>query len=259
MNNYIKFLIKQKNAGFTLVELIVASVMTFFVVGGAGYGLFIMTRENVASNAASDTQYNLNRAAEFISDEIRTASAISVSQTPVTVSSPNGNCGTFTPILTLTIPFTATSGSSAGTSAPYTVYYYSQAPGSPWLGTNAIYRCGPSLQVTGANAGNVSTDATTGLPVSSTSNILVDLIATNSSSSCQSGWTASAGTGFFACIDNANNKLIELHLASSALDTQSNTGLRSSVTDSSGNIIQDARFTEKANYSIITRVAARAN
>lgn len=256
MKNYLKLLKKTASSGFTLVELIVASMLTIFVVGGAGYGLFIMTRENVASNAASDTQYNLNRAAEFISDEIRTANAISVSSSSVTVSGTNGNCGTFTPILTLTIPFTATSGTQAGTSTTYTVYYYNQTPSSPWLGSNAIYRCGPSLQATGSNAGNVSTDATTGLPVSSTSNILVDLIATNkdtSDSGCPSGWTASTGTstGFFACI---SGKLVELHLASSALDTSSSTGLKSSTLNTT-----NSRFAEKANYSIITRVAARVN
>lgn len=260
MKKYLNLLKKTANSGFTLVELIVASMLTIFVVGGAGYGVFIMTRENVASNAATDTQYNLNRAAEFISDEIKAASAISVSSSSVTVT----GCGTITPALTLTVPFTATSGTSAGTSAPYTVYYYSQAPGSPWLGSNAIYRCGPSLQASGANAGSVSINTTTGLPSDSTSNILVDLIASTRNASdagcpTSTGWTASTGTstGFFVC---KNQNLAELHLAASAIDTAGNSGLKSSVSSAEQTTsAATSRFADKAKYGIITQAYTRAS
>jgi hypothetical protein len=250
MKIYLNLLTKKTNSGFTLVELLLASVGMFFVLMAAGYGVFVLTRENVAANAAGDTQYNLGRAVDFISEEVKTASAITQGGTAQT--------GCATPILRLTIPFTTTSGSLV----PYTVDYYTQSPGSSWLGENAIYRCGPSLNADG----NPSINATTGA-YTPTSNLLVDLIANAPlSTGCPgtinnggtTGWTQSPSSGqkgFYVCLQNVATgarKLVEIRASASALDTQKTTGLKAAT-------VANSRFYDKATYEVITQAYARAN
>jgi Tfp pilus assembly protein PilW len=251
MKIYLNLLTKKTNSGFTLVELLLASVGMFFVLMAAGYGVFVMARENVAANAAGDIQYNLGRAVDFISEEVKTASAITQGGTAQT--------GCATPILRLTIPFTTTSGSSV----PYTVDYYIQTPNSPWLGQNAIYRCGPSLNADGSPSINANTGAYTPTP-----NILVDLIANEplSSAVCPgtinnagtTGWTQSPSSGqkgFYVCLQNVatgQRKLAEIRASASALNTSTNQlGWIGTNTNS--------RFYGKATYEIITQALARAN
>ncbi|WLT37870.1 hypothetical protein NON20_19715 [Synechocystis sp. B12] len=55
-----------------------ASVLTFLVVSATGYAVLIMTRDNIASSVSSDLQFNTNRASDFIVDEIKQASFISI-------------------------------------------------------------------------------------------------------------------------------------------------------------------------------------
>jgi prepilin-type N-terminal cleavage/methylation domain-containing protein len=82
MKAYYHLLISQRvRSGFTLIELMMASMLTLVVVGVAGYGTVVMLRENTASSIASDTQYNLNRAADFITEEIKMANSVLTSFT----------------------------------------------------------------------------------------------------------------------------------------------------------------------------------
>ena len=255
MTNYLNLIRKTNNSGFTLVELLLASVGMFFVVMAAGYGVFVMARENVTANAAGDIQYNLGRAVDFISEEVKTASAV------VTGAALPTGCGTGTSTLKLTIPYTVplktpTAYTTAvGTSSPYDVYYYTKTPDSPWIGSNAIYRCGPSLNSDGSVAVNQSPSPGTGLPVSPSSQILVDLIAStrdsNDTGTCVNGGTAFPGNnvGFFVCI---NGKNVEIHAASSALNNSTNQlGWIGTNTNS--------RLYGQATYGIVTQAYARAN
>ncbi len=244
MKNHLHLLRKATNSGFTLIELIIASCLTIIVVGGAGYGLFVMTRENVAGNAASDTQYNLNRAADFISDEIKSSSIIAADSTSLPASilttlgcTGAGNdvgTGTATPVLGL-----AVNGSTT-----VNVVYYMQTPSSTWLGSNAIYRCGPGIDSAGAYTASTS------------SRLLVDLIASTRDSSdpgtCNNGATPfpSNNVGFFVC---KSGMLAELHLAASALNTQTGKNVLQWANPNS-----TSRFANKANYGIITQAYARA-
>ncbi len=212
----------------------------------------VMLRENTAANVASDTQQNLNRAIDFINDEIKTAVSASTGD-----SLPSG-CGAGNSVLTLTIPFTATTGTSAGTSTTYKVYYSNRQPSSIWLGSNAIFRCGPDLN----GDGSIATDITkgtgaTGLPSTTlSSDVLVDLIASsrdsNDGGSCSNGGTASPNStsGFFVCI-SPNGKIIEIHAAASALNTTSN-ALQWMNTGST------SRLGDKAMYGIVTQTFMRA-
>jgi prepilin-type N-terminal cleavage/methylation domain-containing protein len=235
MKAYCHLLINQRvRSGFTLIELMMASMLTLVVVGAAGYGTVVMLRENTASSIASDTQYNLNRAADFITEEIKMANSVLTSFGTAT----GCNSGTQTPILGLNI---------AGQSAP--VIYCIGTTTDPWLGKNMIYRWGPALN----SDGSYGSWPTNPQP-------LVDLIAeAPQSSTCPttpSAWTRiPSGTpkGFFVCID-PKNKMIELHLSASALDINTS----KAQTTQWINPNTSSRLGGMATYEIVTQTFVRA-
>ena len=68
---YLKLLQKYRpSAGWTLAELMIAASMTLMVVMASGFGLIMILKENKVANATGEMQYDLNRAAEFINEEI---------------------------------------------------------------------------------------------------------------------------------------------------------------------------------------------
>ena len=74
---YLKLLQKYRpSAGWTLAELMIAASMTLMVVMASGFGLIMILKENKVANATGEMQYDLNRAAEFINEEIRSAKTI---------------------------------------------------------------------------------------------------------------------------------------------------------------------------------------
>ena len=237
MKIYHHLLINQRvRSGFTLIELIMASMLTLVVVGAAGYGTVVMLRENTASSIASDTQYNLNRAADFITEEIKMANSVLTSFT--STGCPSSASITYTPILGLNI---------AGQSAP--VIYCIGTTTDPWLGKNMIYRWGPALN----SDGSYGSWPTNPQP-------LVDLIAeAPQSSTCPttpSAWTRiPSGTpkGFFVCID-PKNKMIELHLSASALDINTS----KAQTTQWINPNTSSRLGGMATYEIVTQTFVRA-
>jgi hypothetical protein len=273
--NLLKILKKNTHSGYTLVELIMASVVTVMVISAAGFGVYIMTRENMVATASGDIKYNLGRALDFISEEVKTASSVATG-----VALPTG-CGTGTSTLKLTIPYTVPIKDASvtpnllystpvGTSSPYDVYYFTKTPDSTWLGTNAIYRCGPNLN----SDGSVAVDGTTGIPpyslLASTGQtkpapqMLVDLIASgrdsNDSGTCVNGGTPlpndggsppKGNTGFFVCI-SGSNKMVEIHAASSALESRTDKNSLNFVTTG-------GRLADNATYGLITQAYSRAN
>lgn len=268
MKVYLNLLTKKTNSGFTLVELLLASVGMFFVVMAAGYGVFVMARENVAANAAGDIQYNLGRAVDFISEEVKTASLIrdNVSASALTTNASNFNQSGKTVVLAIRVP---------GVSQD--IIYYTQTPGNPYLGNLAIYRWGPSLGTDGGYT-NPTNPANWGY-----NGLLVDLIADaplttgcgrggtiNNAANATTGWTqipSSNQKGFYVCIDNTTwnpssnaspstapnqRKFVEIRASASALNNNTNQlGWIGTNTNS--------RFYDKATYEIITQALARAN
>jgi hypothetical protein len=252
LKKYLPPPVRNKSSGFTLIELLTASMMTLVVVGVAGYGAVVMVRENTSVSIASDTQYNLNRAVDFITDEIRSATSVSTGD-----ALPSG-CGTGTATLKLTIPYTVPTNTPAystavGTPSPYNVYYHTKAPSATWLGNNAIFRCGPSLKADGS----VGVDDSTGLPVDPSNEVLVDLIASGRDSN--DGGTCGQGTaypnnnqGFFVCVSGDR---VELHAASSALNVQTSKDSLKWIDKTN----TSTRFYDKATYGIINTAYARAS
>jgi type II secretory pathway pseudopilin PulG len=245
---FLKSSLKVSQSGFTLIELLAAAMMTLFIVGAAGFGMIVMLREQTGSSIASDTQFNLSRAADFMREEIQSADFVETG-----IALPSG-CGVGTnSTIRLRMPFTPTTGTQAGNPTSYFIYYSLRTPDSPWLGNRAIFRCAPPFE---DNGEDISVVVSTGLPESPVSTVLVDLIALTRDpkdpGTCSNGGTAyptNTNTGFFVCV--LNNKQVEIHLAASALD---NTSGKLQWVGSDTN----SRFNDKARYGIITQAYARS-
>lgn len=261
----MKLLLKLNNRksveqGFTLIELIAASIMTLFIVGAAGFGMTVMLREQTVATADSDIQYNLNRAVDFISEEVRQASSITTTevwptgQTVSCIDSPNR---TF--VLGLTIPPATTTN---------VVYFTETPPGSPWIGQSAIFRCGPAYISTGSATFSDCIDGSTEAAfissntcpsgftkVQKSTDALVDLIASSSglsASPCSAGFSSASPNftnGFFVCVNSGNNKLVEIHAFASA---------RAYVEARVGTLSAGSRYLDKSTYRASTQVYARS-
>ncbi|MBE9235757.1 prepilin-type N-terminal cleavage/methylation domain-containing protein [Anabaena aphanizomenioides LEGE 00250] len=78
MKNYLKF-IKSNHAadkGFTLIEILVAAVIMSMVVTLAGTAFVALLQQNQKAKAESDRRTNLNRALDYMANEIRMAKKI---------------------------------------------------------------------------------------------------------------------------------------------------------------------------------------
>lgn len=238
-----------KKQGFTLLELIAASIMTIFVVTAAGFGTIVMLREQAASDASGDIQFQLNRALDFMADEVKASSSIITN-----VSS--GNLGTIAPDFNPTGKNVILVLNVSGLSQP--IIYYSETGSSPWLGPRVIDRWGPAFD----DNGNYSNPTT---PSDWTGNVLVDSIDNSSVlMSCPNNWTSpnpswtapntpsvSTTYGFYACVD-PTGKVAEITAFASAAGDQKIANMVGSNPDES------TRLGDKVTYSATTRAFARA-
>jgi hypothetical protein len=244
MKNLYSLLIKNTNSGFTLIELIAASIMTIFIVSAAGFGMIVMLREQTIATAGSDIQYNLNRAVDFISEEVKSANSIitNVSTSNLTAIAPDFTSSGKDVILVLNI---------TGLTQP--VIYYSQNSSDPWLGPKVIRRWGPEF----TDSGDYSAPSVLA-PSGWVGDVLVDSISDSSVAiSCPSGWSspnpASGNTtyGFYACV-SPTNPIAIINLYASAVGDKKVENLVGITPNES------TRFGDKATYSATTQVYARS-
>lgn len=229
--NLLKILKKNAHSGYTLIELIIASVLTVMVISAAGYGVFVMTRQNMIATAGGDIKYNLGRAVDFISEEIKSSQAITPSSSltlPSACTSPGNEAGIGVKTLVLGL---SVNGSSA--------IYYTQQPSTTWLGNNAIYRCGPEFDSNGAYTNSIK------------SRLLIDLISLNKDSkdpgTCGNGGTPYPNntSGFFVC---KSDNLVELHIAADASESQT----------TKNSLAEDANK-NSTEYGIVSQAYTRAS
>lgn len=114
---------RKSTPGFTLVELLVGMVATSILISFAGSSLVTVLQIHNRVEAEVDQQVKLNRALDYISDDIREAKAVSTTAPPGWTVPAN-----HTAILYLTKPDDST------------VAFYSRASGSNWRGPLVIYR-----------------------------------------------------------------------------------------------------------------------
>ncbi|MBW4623018.1 MAG: prepilin-type N-terminal cleavage/methylation domain-containing protein [Cyanosarcina radialis HA8281-LM2] len=226
---------RRKSAGLTLVELLVALVISTLVVILAGSAIAMVTSVNQEAQQKIERLIDLSRAFDFMSQEIRTARRINSTETTVadgnSISVANvvanaginltslGNYGTI--VLYLEVPITSSvpatcpaGGPNAGAAPPSptdfdpVVYDIRTSPTS-WLGPRIVSRYGRIPSEDG------SIDPCSN-PVSS--DILVDAIADtdmNPAPTCNSPAVLVGNGGFYACV---NGGLVDLYMRSKVGD-----------------------------------------
>ena len=179
---------RQSTAGFTLAELLIGTYISTVVVGVLGYGLFFMMNAEKREIAQNERRIELDRALDFISDEIRHAEKIEPDGSSALASAPDFILPSGArPVLVLKMVNTS-----------QRVIYYTLPADFPWLGPKIIRRWGPDLDLEGRY---INVDA----PQNWSHEPLIDLIEdTASTPNCPPGWSAnpsSGAMGFYACVD----------------------------------------------------------
>ena len=233
-----KFLKKnQPNSGFTLTELLTGLIMSIFVTGALGFGLYQIMAATSKETAKTNARQDASRAVEFISDELRRASLIETNATNATGFNSSGK----TVVLALSIPElnsnqtvdndndgdssdAAMLGSDNNASTPERVVYYLESnSGSNWQGPQVLYRWGPPLNADGEYTQNGwgyealidGIDDTSALIASGFCNATGDAL------------TPASPTGFYACVSNQTAAQIFL---TGGIDTIANNGTNNDST-----------------------------
>jgi prepilin-type N-terminal cleavage/methylation domain-containing protein len=211
---YIKFINYrarlQNQAGFTLVELLVALAITGLVIGLTGSGLYALMKADRRSQIETTDRLELERSLAFMTDEIKTSQQIVTDSTFAATNTigfnPASGSSRIQPILIL-YP-----APTSGLIKPI-VYYLADPPNSSvWLGPRVIYRWGPTLLQNGNYSdgnGNDLTGLPLGSPVEYYNEVLVDGISAVATAEaaipCESSYGNAAPVvaervGFYACV-----------------------------------------------------------
>lgn len=200
--NFLNICKYQSSSGFTLVELLVAIAITGIVTTVAGFGLVNILQANRKAEAQTERRMNLNRALNYIADDIREARSVQ-NGASYTIPSPSPSCAVATPVMDLTVP------KNDGTTKKI-VYYLNDISGcsssqSVWLKPGVIKRVD---DVIGTTISGID------------GNELVDAIAVPASDpSCSGSGTRTGTKGFYACIPS-DGRSITLYLYGKLTDSQ---------------------------------------
>ena len=219
--------------GFTLVELLVALVITGIVISLTGSGLYALMTANHRSQIETADRLELERSLAFMTDEIKMSQQVMtiIPSIPTTIAGFSSASGSsyIKPILVL-IP-----ALNSGLKDPI-VYYLADPPNSSvWLGPRVIYRWGPTLMQNGNYSDGSDHDLTLmplGSPVQYFNEVVVDrisnLVPAQASISCESSYSYPVPSlverlGFYACVapDAKAVKLWIYRLPNSATKSQS--------------------------------------
>jgi type II secretory pathway component PulJ len=132
-----------RQAGFSVTEVLLASLMMLIAISVAGIGVTNLLRSNYRANAGTEIQNNLNRTLEFVSDEVRRARIIADSETAITSTQvPTGARA----VLAFQIPDPNNPGQ-----APLNeqIVYYTKGPENSLTGPRVLWRYGPDLDANG--------------------------------------------------------------------------------------------------------------
>lgn len=198
----------QNHSGFTLVELLVAVAITGIVISVSGFGLVNILQANKRAEAATERRTELNRALDFIAEEVRMASYIepnvsdsfnasSIAPKFSETKSCNNSSDGLDCALILKIPNIG----GAGANKEPIVYYVASAD-SPWIGPRVIYRWGPPFD---ANGNYTNANDVTGWQHRPLIDLIEGDLGGSAYADCPSGWSPNLDTedrdSFYACVD----------------------------------------------------------
>ena len=219
-------------AGFTITEVLLASLMMVIVISVAGIGVTNLLRSNYRANAGTEIQNNLNRTLEFVSDEVRRARIIADSETAITSTQvPTGARA----VLAFQIPDPNNPGQAP--LSEQIVYYTQNSQTGDSLTGLVLWRYGPNLDENGNYITPEDIDSWIPSPVTDM------LAAAANNPNCPTGFTripADTVDGFYACIRAGGGQVILNANAEVEMTTVTN-----------GN-------RDKVDYSVSTRVSPRA-
>ncbi|MBD2389462.1 type II secretion system protein [Aphanizomenon flos-aquae FACHB-1416] len=194
------------NEGFTLIELLVSVAIMTIVVSIVGVGLGTMLKENRKAESESDRRANLNRALDYITNEVRSANSIKTSASSGdNLTLPSGfNIPSNTYGLVLTFPDNTKS-----------VYFLAPSDkGSTCNTTTSLWQCPFAVFRAQGSYASGST-----IPAGDSMMVVDGLKAPTSIPSCSN---ISVGTsGFYGCI--SNNRQVFLSLYGKLTETDSTT------------------------------------
>ncbi len=120
--------------GFTLSELLIASAIMGVVIAVSSAGVLTMIQANDKAEEQSIRRIELNRALEFMADDIREATSISYTVPPGWTDNASAK---YTPIFYLLKP-------SVGGTPTTVAYYIRSGSGVVWQSPRVIYRLEPT-------------------------------------------------------------------------------------------------------------------
>jgi type II secretory pathway component PulJ len=221
-----------RQAGFSVTEVLLASLMMLIAISVSGIGVTNLLRSNYRANAGTEIQNNLNRTLEFVSDEVRRAKIIADSEAAITSTQvPTG--------ARAVLAFQISDPNNPG-QAPLNeqiVYYTQNSQTGDSLTGLVLWRYGPNLDENGNYITPEDIDSWIPSPVTDM------LAAAANNPNCPTGFTripADTVDGFYACIRAGGGQVILNANAEVEMTTVTN-----------GN-------RDKVDYSVSTRVSPRA-
>ncbi|NBD32029.1 MAG: prepilin-type N-terminal cleavage/methylation domain-containing protein [Cyanobacteria bacterium] len=132
---------QRTNKGFTLVELLASLVITGIVVASLNIGMTYLLQESRETEKESQRRSEHNRAADFLTEEMRMAKAVAMDSTISTAT----DAPSFTKdctdtsddlvcVLILQVP-----------GVPERIIYYTEPAATPWQGPRVLRRWGPNF------------------------------------------------------------------------------------------------------------------
>ena len=198
--------------GFTLVELLVALVITGIVISLTGTGLYALMNANQRSQIETTDRLELEQALAFMTDEIKMSQQV-MTNIPHDATNFNPVSGVIQIILVLN------PAPSSKLTKPI-IYYLADPPNSSvWLGPRVIYRWGPTLLQNGNYSDGDGKDVAgilPGAPIEYFNEVLVDRISDRVTASaniaCESSYNyavpaVTTRKGFYVCIAPAKKSV----------------------------------------------------
>lgn len=223
------------NKGFTLIEVLVAAAIMSIVVALAGTAFVGILKQNRTAEFESERRTNLNRALDYIANEVRMATSVTTIAAGVPIGTfPAITMTSGTGVLRLRIPVPNPESGSVYNPRSYTVVYYRSNSLTGWESPNSIWRysnvpnpvpirtAAPLVTPTP----NVVATVPSASPTSAATfdhNFLVDGIrAPATLPVCPTGSTLTGDGGFYACI-YTSGKQVDLYLYGKLSNTSNKT------------------------------------